>query len=411
MALILANMVVLAAQYYDQPDDYAEGLRVLNVIFTWVFLCELLYKLIGLGLKQYLKDGWNRLDGTIVVADLVSTVAGAGAGVSLLRTLRVLRVVRLIKGVRGLRSLATTLYLSIPSLGNVGIMLGLIMYVYAVLGMNLFYGVKRQGSIDATYNFESFGPSILTLTRVLTFDGWRNIMNDLMVSEPDCTSGNDGDCGSWMAVPFCFSLIILGNFLMLNIFTAVILRNFKDAAMDEGLAGEGFMSSSMFKMNQLDAYLAEFQRRYRVYRRRTEKPIWLYSTWDHSANPAYCPVCGTIPCMAQSYDPVLEIMVTPHAAKQLSAESAAARADTSCLTCETSTEEAQQVAGSGSGMGRDEVHLMTGAARPPVLSTSLRVDAVAWAGTLASPSSPNLRLRAPPTSPNPRLGTANRRSN
>lgn len=68
----------------------------------------------------------------------------------------------------------------------------------------------------------------------------------------------------------------------------------------------------MFKMNQLDAYISEFQRRYRVYRRRKEKPVWLYSSYDHSVNPAYCPECGTIPCMVQQFDPVLECMVSPH---------------------------------------------------------------------------------------------------
>merc|ERR1712178_190255 len=98
-------------------------------------------------------------------------VGGLGSSVSLLRSLRVLRVLRLIKGVPGLRSIATTLYLSIPSLGNVGIMLLLILYVYAVLGMNLFYEVKHQQHITKDVNFETFWPAIVTLTRAITFDG------------------------------------------------------------------------------------------------------------------------------------------------------------------------------------------------------------------------------------------------
>jgi len=211
-----------------------------------------------------------------------------------------------------LRSLATTLYLSIPSLGNVGIMLVLILFVYSVLGMNLFNKVKRQTFLNEAANFECFWTSTVTLTRVITFDGWRGLMTDLLVSDTSICSDEEGTCGSILAIPFFLSFIILGNFLMLNIFTAVILRNFKDAAMDEGLAGEGFLSAAEFKMNQLDAYLAEFQRRYRVLRRRKEKPIWLYSSCDHSFNPAYCAECGTIPCMVQQYDPVLEIMVSPH---------------------------------------------------------------------------------------------------
>jgi len=315
MTIILFNMAVLAAQYYDQSDTYVDICEILNRVFSHMFQIELLFKLFGMGCKQYCKDVWNRLDGAIVLVDLASAIAGGGPAVSLLRTLRVLRLVRLIKGIKGLRSLATTLYLSIPSLGNVGIMLVLILYVYAILGMNLFYNVKHRQSIDSTYNFSQFWPALVTLTRLITLDGWRGIMLDLMVSEPDCSPAVgdvETNCGSWLAVPFCFTFIILGNFLMLNIFTAVILRNFADAAMDEGLAGEGFLSQSLFKMNQLDTYLGEFQRRYRVCQRRKEKPIWLYSSWDHSVNPAYCAECGTIPCMAQVYDPVLEIMVSPH---------------------------------------------------------------------------------------------------
>jgi len=246
-----------------------------------------------------------------VCFSILGMVGGLGSSVSLLRSLRVLRVLRLIKGVPGLRSLATTLYLSIPSLGNVGIMLVLILYVYAVLGMNLFFGVKHQENINSEVNFETFGPAVMTLIRCVTFDGWRGLMTDLMVKEPDC-SDVDENCGSLLAIPYFFTFITLGNFLMINIFTAVILRNFADAAMDEGLAGEGFLSQSMFKMNQLDVYLGEFQRRYRVYQRRKDKPVWLYSSYDHSVNPAYCPECGTIPCMVQQYDAVLEVMVSPH---------------------------------------------------------------------------------------------------
>jgi len=316
MTVILLNMVSLAGNFYNQPDSYTDVLQLANQAFTYVFITEMACKLIGLGYIQYLSDVWNRLDGGIVCFSVLGMIVGLGPAASLLRSLRVLRLLRMVKTMPGLRSLATTLYLSIPSLGNVGIMLVLIIYIWAILGMNLFYQVKHQTHINAEVNFETFWPAIITLTRVITFDGWRGLMTDLMVAEPDCglipDGSGDTNCGSWVAVPFFFVYIVLGNFLMLNIFTAVILRNFADAAMDEGLAGEGFMSESMFKMQQLDAYLAEFQRRYRVFRRRKEEPVWLYSSWDHSFNPSYCPECGTIPCMAQQFDPILEVMCSPH---------------------------------------------------------------------------------------------------
>merc|ERR1711871_1072286 len=153
---ILGNMIVMAATYYDQESWYESLLDILNSVFTYIFIVEFVMKHIGLGMRQYWGDTWNRLDGTLVLISIAGIAAGGITTFSLLRSLRVLRVLRLIKGVPGLRSIATTLYLSIPSLGNVGIMLLLILYVYAVLGMNLFFEVKHQQHITKDVNFETF---------------------------------------------------------------------------------------------------------------------------------------------------------------------------------------------------------------------------------------------------------------
>jgi len=311
---IILNMLVLTASYYDQSSGYEEALRIINMCFTIFFAVEMVIKLLGLGVEQYLGDTWNILDGLVVIATLVGLGLGSGGFVSLLRSLRVLRLVRLLKGVPGLKSLMTTLFMSLPSLGNVGLLLLLLLYIFAVLGMSLFGQVDYTSlsHLNSEANFETFGRAMLTLIRVMTFDGWRGLMEDCMRTDtPQCEADSE-KCGSWLAGPYFILFLLLGNFLMLNVFTAVILLNFKDAAMDEGLAGEGFMSMAMFKMNQLDAYMSEFQRRYRVYRRRMEKPVWLYTTTDHSQNPHWCSVCNSIPCMVQKYDLTLEAMVSPH---------------------------------------------------------------------------------------------------
>merc|ERR1719453_2195442 len=129
MTIILLNMLVMAVTWKAMEGMF----EIVNLIFTWIFIVEFLVKHMGLGMKQYWRDIWNKLDGTIVLISVFSMALSLGSSAGLLRTLRVLRLVRLIKGVPGLRSLATTLYLSLPSLGNVGIMLLLTLYVYAVL--------------------------------------------------------------------------------------------------------------------------------------------------------------------------------------------------------------------------------------------------------------------------------------
>ena len=65
-----------------------------------------------------------------------------------MRVARVLRILRLLKNLKGLRDLVMTLVFAFPSLVNVGALLGLVIFMYAVLGMNLFTFVMHGGDIS-----------------------------------------------------------------------------------------------------------------------------------------------------------------------------------------------------------------------------------------------------------------------
>ena len=181
-----------------------------------------------------------------------------------------LRIAKLIKSMRGLRSLLTTLFFSLPALGNVGLLLLLTVFIFAVLGMNLFGKVPhdKEGYLTSINNFETVWRSMLLLFRVLTFDDWRGIMAACMVDETSglCTEAED-NCGSFLAVPYFVLFTVIGTFMMLNIFTAVILLNFQSAALDEGLADIGFVSGAMFKMQRVDELVMDLQERFTIYRR------------------------------------------------------------------------------------------------------------------------------------------------
>ena len=74
---------------------------------------------------------------TILVIDSAFTLldklfsADLGIDVTLLRVVRIARVVRLVRSNRGLLRLFRTLYYSLPSLGNVGMLLLLFIFVFA----------------------------------------------------------------------------------------------------------------------------------------------------------------------------------------------------------------------------------------------------------------------------------------
>lgn len=129
----------------------------------------------------------------------------------LLRMLRVARMFRLIPRARGLNVLMQTLVFSIPALANVGSVLFLFLFVFAVVGMNLFGSVKPGKYLDANANFGDVGTALLTLFRMITGESWdgerpagqpagEGSAARVWACEPHATHGRDQRTGSRAAV-------------------------------------------------------------------------------------------------------------------------------------------------------------------------------------------------------------------
>mmetsp|Transcript_10830 Transcript_10830/g.25850 ORF Transcript_10830/g.25850 Transcript_10830/m.25850 type:complete len:553 (+) Transcript_10830:3459-5117(+) len=241
IGFICGNAFVMMLEWHDRPPAYALGLQVLNYFFSLVFLLEMILKLIALGPTQYFGNGWNAFDSILVtlsVLDLTLEVAGdlivLPINPNILRVLRMFRVVRLlrvVKTAKGLRTLLVTLWSSLPALQNVGLLLGLVMYIYAIAGMYMFSDVPYGDCLNRHANFRGFWISLLTLFRCSTGESWPCIMHDTM--GPDwsdnasrCVGGNVA-CGNTIVAAFYFlSYWILGQAILLNLVIGVILENF-----------------------------------------------------------------------------------------------------------------------------------------------------------------------------------------
>jgi hypothetical protein len=70
----------------------------------------------------------------------------------------------------------TTFIVTLPALINVGGLLFLLLYLFSVLGMNLFSTVKIAEPINDHANFQSFINSFITLIRVATGENWHYIL-------------------------------------------------------------------------------------------------------------------------------------------------------------------------------------------------------------------------------------------
>ena len=155
---------------------------------------------------SYFRDGWNLIDFSIVV---VSLLPATGQLATLARLARLLRVLRLISALPELRLIVHTLVRSIPSMAHVLMLMSIIFYVYAVAGYHLFHDV------DPTH-WRNLGISLLSLFRIVTLEDWTDIMYAAMEVK-------------WWAWMYFVSFVVLGTFVVINLFIAVVINNLEEA--------------------------------------------------------------------------------------------------------------------------------------------------------------------------------------
>merc|ERR1719193_1799998 len=224
MACIVLNTFTMCLEYYEAPTSYNKLLDGLDTFYIVVFTVEAMVKVVGLGWKQYIGNSWNKFDFFIVIVGIISLFELSGdASFNVLRLFRIGRVLRLINKAKTLRTHFLTLMYSIPSLWNIGLLILVIFFVYAVVGMHLF-GTEDQADGwefgDSEANFQNFQKSMITLFRVSSGDGWSSVYERYLSDVSDETR-------PWVYVYF-MSFFLVGALVMINLFIAVILDSFNE---------------------------------------------------------------------------------------------------------------------------------------------------------------------------------------
>ncbi|OAF68518.1 Sodium channel protein type 4 subunit alpha B [Intoshia linei] len=277
--LIVINTIIMTIEHYRQRITYSVVIEIANVLFTTTFLMEAIVKIIGMR-WHYFRQGWNIFDFIIVITSILSVIFEEAVRnifitPTLLRVVRVFRIgraLRLIKWAKGIRKLMFALIISFPALVNIGMLLLLIIFIYSIFGMSLFGHVKNTFGMNDLVNFQTFPSSFLVLLRLTTAAGWNEILDPLMISEPDCdpnfwtnpqgvkVKGPNGDCGNYyIAIAFMVSFIFVTYLIIINMYIAVILENFTIAHEQEevGITEDDFDSYySSWKI--FDPYATQF---------------------------------------------------------------------------------------------------------------------------------------------------------
>ncbi len=210
LGLIVLNALTLGLSTSDRVSAViGPVLSVFDNIVLWIFVAEMVAKLVGYGLKHFFKSPWNIFDLVIVSIGLLPT----SANLSVLRALRVIRAMRLLSVVPQLRSVIRALLEALPGMGAVIILLFIVYYIFAVMTTMLYGDTFPQW-------FGTIGESLYSLFQIMTLESWSmGIVRPVMEVYP----------WAWLLfVPF----IVATSFAVLNLFIGILV-NTMQAAVEE----------------------------------------------------------------------------------------------------------------------------------------------------------------------------------
>jgi Ca2+-binding EF-hand superfamily protein len=256
VACIVMNTVTLSLDRYPPMEAEVYACETINFVLSLVFLLEMVLKLLGLSVCGYCSDNFNLFDALIVTLSLVETIAAppeciggmtfqqlqetdasGGSPVTALRTFRLFRVLKLLTKFKGLKRLTHTCIKMLASVANFGMLLFLFIFVFSILGTGLFanlyhfdpvtYKAVKYGEVGYVtadvprQNFDDFLNAFIIVFQTLSGEDWNNLMYDCRR-----VAGITG-------VVYFFTVVIIGNFVLLNLFLSVLLGGFEETTGEE----------------------------------------------------------------------------------------------------------------------------------------------------------------------------------
>ncbi|XP_071442957.1 sodium channel protein para-like [Hetaerina americana] len=216
---IVVNALFMALDHHDMNRDMEKALRSGYYFFTATFAIEAIMKLIAMSPKYYFKEGWNIFDFIIAALSLLELELEVFRGVSVLRLIRLVRVLKLAKSWPTLNLLISIMGRTIGALCNLTFVLFIIIFIFAVMGMQLF-GKNYIENVDRfpdgdlpRWNFTDFMHSFMIVFRALCGE-WIESMWDCML------------VGDWSCIPFFLASFVIGKLVVVNLFLALLLSNF-----------------------------------------------------------------------------------------------------------------------------------------------------------------------------------------
>eukprot|EP00094_Tigriopus_californicus_P000958 TCALIF_00927-PA protein Name:"Similar to para Sodium channel protein para (Drosophila melanogaster)" AED:0.11 eAED:0.11 QI:164/0.70/0.5/1/1/1/18/32/1532 len=227
---IVVNVLFMTLDHYNIDYHHNGGMSPFftsllnngNYFFTAIFAIESFAKLGAMSPRYFFTDGWNIFDFVIVILSFVELLAEGISGLSMLRSFRLLRVFKLAKSWKSLNDILSIMANTFGALSYLTFVLGIIIFIFAVMGMQLFgsyYVTKvcnpKWNCVMPRWNFTDFMHSIMIVFRVLCGEWIESMWDCMFVAGVTC-------------VPYFLATVLVANLVILNLFLALLLSSFSD---------------------------------------------------------------------------------------------------------------------------------------------------------------------------------------
>ncbi|XP_027691607.1 sodium channel protein type 10 subunit alpha [Vombatus ursinus] len=241
---IVTNTLFMSMEHYNMTSSFSSMLQIGNIFFTVIFTAEMVLKIIAFHPYYYFQKSWNIFDSVIVTLSLVELGLPQKASLSVLRSFRLLRVFKLAKSWPTLNNLIKIIGNSVGALGNLTLILAIIVFIFAVVGKQLFGESYNRLRNDVTgqlprWHMCDFFHSFLIVFRILCGE-WIETMWDCMQASE-----------MYMCLIVFLMVMVLGNLVVLNLFIALLLNSF---------SADDLASEDDGELNKLQIALARIQK-------------------------------------------------------------------------------------------------------------------------------------------------------
>ncbi|KAJ5902179.1 hypothetical protein N7495_002707 [Penicillium taxi] len=232
---LVAHLLLLVLEWYPEPKLWELIRSILFFIFMFVYIANLLIRVMGLGWHRFSRSSWDLYSLIAIPGAFVSTILNLSYQTQAVLELNKLFLVSiallLIPRNNQLDQLFKTAAASLPVISNL-LATWFVLFLVFGIALNQAFGLTKLGQNENNnLNFRDVPKSLILLFRASVGEGWNQIMEDYATMMPPlCTYDAEflyDDCGSpaWARSLF-IAWNIISMYIFVSLFVSLIFESF-----------------------------------------------------------------------------------------------------------------------------------------------------------------------------------------